>query len=331
MEISLVENNKIIPHENVPYVIRTQITSLTIDTNAVYHIPVFLNKNGQERYNVEICGFRVEAGSPGGLSPLVDRLLRGLVNMARLPTYVFIARRSRQMYPVYTVGDEVFATTPGGPVFRHVELAKVRDYLTGYLHAVGELGTRGKSDTLHVRGVNMDTLALIRPIFYLKKRAQHHGEHEFWAPVFLSDDRLSIYTYAASGKREVDLAGGYEALLLRTQVAQALIADNRLKDNYDLRPDRLMPAYWHNVQATLKPYPAKLVYSGKTLEIYQNGRGIVAAEYRRNEDRYSLYIGRDIDDLYRRTAQDFVRRGLINIPQDMRVQEEVVHRNTSGV
>lgn len=27
------------------------------------------------------------------------------------------------MYPVYTYGDKVFATTPGRPVFEHVELA----------------------------------------------------------------------------------------------------------------------------------------------------------------------------------------------------------------
>jgi hypothetical protein len=36
---------------------------------------------------------------------------------------LFIARRSHKMYPVYTYGDKVFATTPGDPVFEHVELA----------------------------------------------------------------------------------------------------------------------------------------------------------------------------------------------------------------
>jgi hypothetical protein len=241
--------------------------------------------------------------------------------MARLPTYVFIARRSRQMYPVYTVGDEVFATTPGGPVFRHVELAKVRDYLSDYLHAVSELGTPGKSDTLHVRGINMDTLGLIRPIFYLKKRPSSAGDNEFWAPVFLADDGKSIYTYAASGKREVDLAGGYETLLLRTQVAQALIADKRLKENFDLRPDRLLPDYWAQVQATLKPTPATLVYDDQSLAVYQNGRGIVAVEHRHDEDRYSLYIGQDIDDLRDRTAYDFVRRGLIDRIEEIRIEE----------
>ena len=311
MNISL-EANKANPSGNVPYLIQAEMASLTIDLDTTFHIPVHRHTNGKEMYNAELCGFRVEADEPEALTLLVDRLLRGLVNMARLPTYVFIARRSRQMYPVYTVGDEVFATTPGGPVFRHIELAKVRDYLSEYLHAVGELGTPGKSDTLHVRGVNMNTLALIRPIFYLKKRAQNAGENEFWAPVFKADDGKSIYTYAASGKREVDLAGGYEALLLRTQVAQALIADKRLKENFALRPDRLLPAYWTQVQATLKPYPAKLVGDELTLEVYQNGRGMIAVEYRHNEDRYSLYIGEDIDDLCERTAKDLVRRGLID-------------------
>jgi hypothetical protein len=119
----------------------------------------------------------------------------------------------------------------------------------------------------------------------------------------------------------VDISGGYEALLLRTQVAQALIADKRLKENYALRPDRLLPDYWMKVQATLKRYPARLVGEEKTLDVYQNGRGIVAVEYRDDEDRYSLYIGRDIDDLRSRTAKDFVRRGLIDTPEVLRVEE----------
>ena len=318
--IIALEENKSAGTGNIPYFVRAEITSLTIDLDNVFHIPIYLRTNGKQMYNAELCGFRVEADNPDELTLLVDRLLRGLVNMARLPTYIFVARRSRQMYPVYTIDDEVLATTPGGPVFRHVELAKVRDYLSDYLHAVGELGTPGKSDTLHVRGVNMDSLTLVRPIFYLKKRAFHPGENEFWAPVFLADDEKSIYTYAASGKREVDLAGGYEALLLRTQVAQALIADKRLKDNFDLRPDRLLPEYWTQVKSTLKPYPAKLIREDQTLEVYQNGRGIVAVEYRHDEDRYSLYIGQTIDDLRNRTARDFVRRGLMDTTEGLLVE-----------
>jgi hypothetical protein len=167
----------------------------------------------------------------------------------------------------------------------------------------------------------METLGLIRPIFYLKKRPSSAGDNEFWAPVFLADDGQSIYTYAASGKREVDLAGGYEALLLRTQVAQALMADKRLNENFDLRPDRLLPDYWDQVRATLKPAPAKLVYGDRSLAVYQNGRGMVAVEHRRNEDRYSLYIGRDIADLRDRTAYDFVRRGLIDRTEEIGIEE----------
>jgi hypothetical protein len=50
-------------------------------------------------------------------------------------------------------------------------------------------------------------------------------------------------------------------------------------------------------------------------------RGIVVVEHRRNEDRYSLYLGKDIEDLRRRTATDFVRRGLIDSPDAMSVKE----------
>jgi hypothetical protein len=321
MKISLEQNTTSNP--DVPCFVQAEITSLTIDTNSVFKIPVYQYTNGKTTYNTELCGFRVEASSPDELLPLTDRLLRGLVNMARLPTYIFIARRSQQMYPVYTIGDEVLATTPGGPVFRHVELANVRDYLADYLHAMGELGTPGKSDRLHVRGVNMNTLALIRPIFYLKKRAMQTNEHEFWAPVFMADDGKSIYTYAASGKREVDLSGGYEALLLRTQVAQALIADQRLKENFDLRPDRLLPDYWTQVKATLKPMPVQLVAADLTMDVYRNGRGIVAVEHRQEEDRYSLYIGEDLADLRRRAANILIRRGLLTRPDELAVMEGV--------
>ena len=63
---------------------------------------------------------------------------------------------------------------------------------------------------------------------------------------------------AASGRREIDVVGGYEVLLLRSQVAQALIADKRLQDNYALRPDRLLPEYWNRVKGTLTQLPQSL-------------------------------------------------------------------------
>ncbi len=102
------------------------------------------------------------------------------------------------VYPVYTVGDEVYATTPGGPVFRHVELAKVREFLSDCLHTMEEIGSVDRAETLHVRGIDKNTLGLIRPSFYLKKRVP--SEAEFWAPVFKSEDGRSIYTYAARAK-----------------------------------------------------------------------------------------------------------------------------------
>ncbi len=318
MKIELEQNVK--NNEAVPYFVNVEITTITIDLESKYHIPVYKSTNGKTGYNVEICGFQVNATTPRDIVPVTERLIRGLVNMARLPTYMFIARRSRQTYPVYTIGDEVFATTPGGPVFRHVELAKVREHLTEYLNAVGEIGTPGKSERLRVRGVNMDSLALVRPIFYLKKRPQSSDENEFWAPVFLADDKGSVYTYAASGKREIDLAGGYEILLLRTQVAQALIADKRLKDSYELRADRLLPDYWERVKGTLKVQPEKLVFDKSSFDTYKNGKGIIAVEYRKNENRYSLYIGENMDDLRWRAAQDLVRRGLVTSPEAVTIQ-----------
>ena len=72
------------------------------------------------------------------------------------------------------------------------------------------MGNDGLSDKLHVRGVNMHTLGLRRPVMYLKKRVP--GEVDFWAPVFESGDGERIYTYAASARREVTIGEGQEVL-----------------------------------------------------------------------------------------------------------------------
>jgi hypothetical protein len=257
-----------------------------------------------------VFGFRVEGRTPEEVEGLVEKLVPGLINMARLPTYVFIARRSHQMYPVYTVGDEVFVTTPGGPLFRHVELSKIRDYLTEYLHIMGELGAPGKSEKLHVRGVHRLSLQLVRPLFYLKKRGENGHEHEVWAPVFPSMTSEAIYTYAASGRREVELDNGYEVFALRQQVALALIADKRLKDEADLRADRLLPEYFEQVKKNLTPLNSKLVQNGLEMPIYKARSKVVAVEHRPDEDRYSFYVGTDLEDLRQRAARDMVRRGL---------------------
>lgn len=304
----------------VPYNIHIQLATTTVDLETSFYVPMYGKSGyGVGSYIANICGFQVKGQTPEATTALVERLVSNLINFGRLPTYIFIARRSYKMYPVYTLGDEVFATTPGGPLFRHVELAKVREYLSDYLHNIGALGVPGKSEKLHVRGVHRVTLDLIRPVFYLKKRPQTTNEYEFWAPVFPAADEGSIYTYAASGKREVDMAGGYEALLLRSQVAQALIADKRLKDNYALRADRLLPDYYHQVKPTFEDYTAKLKFGDTVFDVCRSGKTLIAIEYRSTEDRYSLYLGRDLDDLRDRAAQDLARRGLISSVSDLQV------------
>ena len=322
MEI-LLEQNSGSSSDTIPYFANVQTSDISIDFkdfNTRFQVPIAKNVNGKTIYEANICGFEVEGDSPEVVVSLIERLVPQLVNMARLPTYVFIARRSHKMFPVYTLGDKVFATTPGGPLFEHVELAKVREYLAEYLNTIGQLGVPGKSEKLHVRGVHRKTLDLVRPIFYLKKRPSDQDDTEFWAPVFPSMDGLSIYTYAASGRREVDIDNGYEVFWLRNQVAQALVADKRMAENHDLRPDRLLPEYWEQVKAGMNPLPEKLVFGDTSFDTYQKGRGIVAVEYRTKEDRYSFYIGKDLEDLQNRTAIDLVRRGLISNTSALKIQ-----------
>lgn len=327
MQISLRRN--IQPHPTLRYFIDADLSRFVVRpqqvTIAVHHHPVTAPQGiVRELYTADLAGFRLEAGNVNNIVQMTQKLLPALVNYARLPDYVFIARRAQRIYPVYTIGDEVVATTPGGPAFRHVELAKVRAYLTDYMVEIGELGVPGKSEKLHVRGVSRQTLALLRPVFYLKKRIP--GQTEFWAPVFEAEDERSIYAYVASAKREAPIDGGQEVLAFREICAEALIADKRLLDSYDLRPDRLMPDYWARLEATLEKDRLKLAVfdnntttNGSEIALYNNGELLVAVEVRSAENRFGLFIGRNITDVRDHLAQDYLRRGLIGSLDSVRI------------
>ena len=305
MKITLETNNS----PEIPYLIFVELTTITIDAGSVFQVPVQANYQGTEKsFSVEVCGFLIKGPTPQALIPQVDILLSQLINVERLPTYGFIARRAGGIYPVYTINNEVLAITPGGPVFRHVELAKIREYLTDYLHDVGILGEKGLSDKLHVRGVNMHTLGLRRPVMYLKKRVP--GEVDFWAPVFESSDGKRIYTYAADARRQVPSEAGQEIIILRELVAQTLLTAKRLKNLYDLRPDRLLPAYWERLEASLTP-EGSIMVNGLELPLYSNSYLWIAVETR-DEDpvRYSLFVGENAVGVQRRAQQDFDRRGI---------------------
>ena len=312
MKITLTENsgpNK----QEIPFIAQVEIFTLTIDAGSTYLVPVHVSqKNGQAEYDIEVFGFRVVGETPQQAAARLEQLLTGVVNMMRLPSYVFVARRSRGIFPVYTVGREVFATTPGGPAFRHVELAKVREYLADYLNEMEIMGKPGLSDRLHVRGIHPKTLGLIRPVFYLKKRLE--GQTEFWAPVFADEERGSIYTFAANNKREVFRAGGKEVLNLHTIVSEVLITDERLQNPYDLRPDRLFPDLWEPLKDTLSEEDT-ITVAGVTMPLYRNGRYSIGVETRSDENRYGLFLGEDVEDVRRRVEASFVRRGLIGKPQ----------------
>ncbi len=294
--------------ENAPYFVELDIVNATIDAGSTFTVPVEIQHGRTGKtYSIEMCGFAREAANPNDLPAKVWKLALSLIHIARFPSYVFIARRAGEIYPVYTIENEVYATTPGGPIFRHVELAKVREYLTDYLHDIGILGEEGASDKLHVRGINPHTLGFRRPVYYLKKRVV--GQVDFWAPVFESGDGKKNYTYAASARREVNISDGKEVLELREVVAKALKADNRLVNQFDLRPDRLMPAYWKRLKATLEAQGVVEIGS-QHLELYKLGAMWLMVEPRDDEDRYGLYIGSSADDVTRRVKADFTRRDI---------------------
>lgn len=295
-----------------PYIARVEIVSATMAVGTVYQIPVFVEYAGlQKTFGVDVCGFRVTGKHPQQLTEPLHRLLHGLVNASRLPDYVFIARRARAVFPVYTIDHEVMAITKNGPYFKHVELAKVREYLTDFLHQAGVLGEKGLSDKLHVRGVSQTTLGLRRPIFYLKKRIT--GQTDFWAPVFQAADGKTIFTFAVNQRRSVPKANGMEVLDLWELVAEKLIADGRLQTKFDLRPDRLYGTHWHEIKAHL--YAERPLHINQIeLPQFRDGLNWLAVEPRPDEERFGLFLGSSAADLAQRVWADFQRRGLLDNP-----------------
>ena len=321
MQLALIENSDS-DNPLIPFYLRIEVAALSPDLQKPFFIPIYYQHiRDRSAYKVEICGIPLEARTATDLVPRIEKIIPPLLRGARLPSYVFIARHSRRIYPVYTFGCEVVASISGGPLFRHVELAKVREYLTDYLHQTGELWPPVTHDRLQVRGVDRLTLGLIRPVFYLKKRAQFAADNEFWAPVFPQIDGSGLYTFAASAKQTVQNNQGREVLQLRATVAQALIADHRLNQGYDLRTDRLMPDLWFQLRTHLVECSARFVSPQLELTLYQVDQILIAMEYRRDEDRYGLYFGCDIEDLRLRAATDLLRRGLITGLEALSCQE----------
>ena len=292
-----------------PYTAHIDTSDRTIHTPSQFNAPVHVQTTGTtQTFYANICGFRAQEKNVDALVPQIELLIDGLINMARLPRHVFIARRAKKVYPVYTVGNEVIVTTPAGPVFQHVELAKVRERLTDYLHDSHVLGKKGNSDKLHVRDTNMHTLELRRPVMYLKKRVD--GEVDFWAPVFENGSGDGIYVYAANARRDVPLrSSGTEALILTQIVAEALRTDNRLNDVFDLRPDRLSHDYWMRLKEQSQPQ-GSITLGGQEVTIYTKEKTWFGVEERTDEARYGLYIEASREGVIKQIATDFQRRGL---------------------
>ncbi len=320
MKINLVENAA--PNSaSVPYIAEVNMGQDVTHLWRDYRIPVYFNKHGKERYSAEIAGFQIASESIERIPGLIKYLIGNLINVARLPNYAFIARRAQRVYPVYTIEDEVMVVTPNGPVFRHVELAKVRQYLTEYLHKTRILGKDGKSDKLHVRGIDPNTLGLRRPVFYLKKRDAADGD-PFWAPVFENGARDGIYAYAASSRRDAPNTGGASAMWdLRNVVAEVLVTDKRLGSVNDLRADRIMPNYWQKLSAAMTPTGKTLVSDDLRIPVYEVNGKFIGVERRSNEDRNGIYVGDSVEDLEARVSKDMARRGIIANTNAMRIAD----------
>ncbi len=305
-----LEQNNGADRLSIPFIAHVECNQL-VNRGPHFQIPVRASYTGMKKtYSVEVSGFRLTTEHVNNVPTLIERLMEGVTRLGRIPHYVFIARDAGVVYPVYTIDDEVLAPTPYGPLFQHIELAVVRKRLGDYLHDIKVLGAKGRTDKFHVRGVDRHTLQLVRPIFYLKKR-DVTKEDDFWAPVFRSKEGGHIYAYAASDRREAVIDSGKEVLVLHNLVANVLKDDGRLTNKFDLRPDRLFAEMWEQLKATLIDNGDELTVSGVSIPIYTAADGVtIGLEARLDEERYSLFLGGDIDGVREQAAADFARRGI---------------------
>lgn len=315
MKITIESNSETFPDPQVSHVARVDELQRLLDSEPL-QIPIYRYEQGSVRlYSLHLCG--MSRSTPR--LELIPRLLRKAIirftNFRRLPSYVFIARHTRELYPVYTIGSEVCAITSSGPIFQHVELAKVREYLSEYRLRAAH-GRLDVTDKLHVRGVDPKTLGLIRPLAYLRKRV--YAQTDFWAPVFLHHNGDSIYTFAANARRETPVTNGLEIFDLCTTVGKALRDDNRLQETHDLRPDRLLQTYWDMIETQLHKLPDTIVVAGRDLEVYRHplDETFIVLEPRADEVRYNLFLGNTIAEAHRYTIGDFLQRDAIFPPSE---------------
>ncbi len=80
-----------------PYVMAVSMKDEIIPPDYNFHVPIYREEKkdgGDPSYEVEICGLKLGAETPEGLVSPTAKLLDGLINMARMPTYVFVASES---------------------------------------------------------------------------------------------------------------------------------------------------------------------------------------------------------------------------------------------
>ena len=107
MKLSL-ESNTAPNKDAVPYYVRVEFLSLTIDLSETLHIPVFPKLfHDRDVYIAEACGYQVHAEKLEQIPTMVFRLLNNMIVANRLPSYAFVARYSRNIHLVYTIGNEV--------------------------------------------------------------------------------------------------------------------------------------------------------------------------------------------------------------------------------
>ena len=74
-----------------------------LDTTEKQFTPIGYSKFGfkspADGYFADVCGFRASAKTTEGLEATMLKLTDGLINMARLPRHVFVARQARKVTP----------------------------------------------------------------------------------------------------------------------------------------------------------------------------------------------------------------------------------------
>ena len=77
MKVYLEQNSG---NNTVPYIADIEVSTVTIDINTHFRVPIYERSNGKTRYTANVCGFAVEGDDPDVVVSFIEKLVPRLIS-----------------------------------------------------------------------------------------------------------------------------------------------------------------------------------------------------------------------------------------------------------